>query len=157
MANVVALTDTQLRVSGLLAAGAVVALIVAPYVGWLTWCADRRVQTGVAGGLAFLGTLWWRPCVGEELGVILTGAANDGLAGELLGMAAYMAGATSVVMVERTDYLLGTGLVGGIMRNNGRYTAAEEMRALGAGDRLRAKLRMPGPDVDGACPGSSVA
>ncbi len=30
--------------------------------------------------------------------------------------------------------LLGTGLVGGIMRNNGRFTAAEEMIALGGGD-----------------------
>ena len=30
--------------------------------------------------------------------------------------------------------LLGLGNVGGIMRNNGRYTAAEEMIALGAGD-----------------------
>ncbi|MGE5095379.1 MAG: FAD-dependent oxidoreductase [Betaproteobacteria bacterium] len=39
-----------------------------------------------------------------------------------------------VVILERTDSLLGTGLVGGIMRNNGRYTAAEEMIALGAGE-----------------------
>ncbi len=39
-----------------------------------------------------------------------------------------------VVLLERTDMLLGTGLVGGIMRNNGRYTAAEEMIAMGAGD-----------------------
>lgn len=37
-------------------------------------------------------------------------------------------------MVERTDYLLGTGLVGGIMRNNGRFTAAEEMIAMGGGE-----------------------
>jgi hypothetical protein len=39
-----------------------------------------------------------------------------------------------VVLLERTDMLLGTGLVGGIMRNNGRFTAAEEMTAMGAGD-----------------------
>ncbi len=39
-----------------------------------------------------------------------------------------------VVLIERTDMLLGTGLVGGIMRNNGRFTAAEEMIAMGAGD-----------------------
>lgn len=31
-------------------------------------------------------------------------------------------------------YALGTGLVGGIFRNNGRYTAAEECIAMGAGD-----------------------
>jgi hypothetical protein len=39
-----------------------------------------------------------------------------------------------VVLLERTDMLLGTGLVGGIMRNNGRTTASEEMSAMGAGD-----------------------
>ncbi len=37
-------------------------------------------------------------------------------------------------LIERTDMLLGTGLVGGIMRNNGRHTAAEEMIAMGGGD-----------------------
>lgn len=39
-----------------------------------------------------------------------------------------------VVLLERTDMLLGTGLVGGIMRNNGRFTATEEMIAMGGGD-----------------------
>ena len=39
-----------------------------------------------------------------------------------------------VILIERTDMLLGTGLVGGIMRNNGRYTAAEELIAMGGGD-----------------------
>jgi len=39
-----------------------------------------------------------------------------------------------VVLIERTDMLLGTGLVGGIMRNNGRYTATEEMIAMGGGE-----------------------
>lgn len=38
------------------------------------------------------------------------------------------------VLLERTDMLLGTGLVGGIMRNNGRYTATEEMIAMGGGE-----------------------
>ena len=90
---------TVTPVSGLLAAAAVVLLIVAPYVVQLHWAADRRVQAGFAAGLAFLGTLWWRPCVGEELGVILTGAANDGVAGELLGMAAYMLGAMVPVVI----------------------------------------------------------
>lgn len=39
-----------------------------------------------------------------------------------------------VLILEKTDMLLGLGNVGGIMRNNGRFTAAEEMIALGAGD-----------------------
>lgn len=43
-------------------------------------------------------------------------------------------GGAQVVLCERTDMLLGTGLVGGIFRNNGRYTAAEEAIAMGGGD-----------------------
>lgn len=38
------------------------------------------------------------------------------------------------MLIERTDMLLGTGLVGGIMRNNGRFTATEEMIAMGGGE-----------------------
>lgn len=38
----------------------------------------------------------------------------------------------AVQLLEKTDLLLGLGNVGGIMRNNGRYTAAEENIALGA-------------------------
>src|SRR6185369_13831806 len=34
--------------------------------------------------------------------------------------------------------LLGTGLVGGIFRNNGRFTAAEEMIAMGGGEMFHA-------------------
>jgi flavin-dependent dehydrogenase len=37
------------------------------------------------------------------------------------------------VLVEKTDTLLGTGQVGGIFRNNGRFTAAEEVTAMGGG------------------------
>ncbi|MGG7177873.1 FAD-dependent oxidoreductase [Clostridium paraputrificum] len=41
---------------------------------------------------------------------------------------------SEVELYERTDLLLGVGNVGGIMRNNGRYTAAEELINLGAGE-----------------------
>ncbi len=53
--------------------------------------------------------------------------------------AAYSAGAAGAeaVLIEKTDMLLGTGLVGGIMRNNGRYTAMEEIWALGGGEFLK--------------------
>lgn len=40
---------------------------------------------------------------------------------------------TDVSLIERTDMLLGTGLVGGIMRNNGRFTANEELVAMSGG------------------------
>jgi hypothetical protein len=62
--------------------------------------------------------------------VIIVGGGWSGCAAAL---AARNQGA-EVVLLERTDMLLGTGLVGGIMRNNGRYTAAEEMIAMGGGD-----------------------
>lgn len=39
-----------------------------------------------------------------------------------------------VQLLERTDLLLGLGNVGGIMRNNGRFTATEENIAMGAGE-----------------------
>ncbi len=42
-----------------------------------------------------------------------------------------------VTLVEKTDMLLGLGNVGGIMRNNGRFTAAEENIALGADEIIR--------------------
>ncbi|MBI3373590.1 MAG: FAD-dependent oxidoreductase [Betaproteobacteria bacterium] len=58
---------------------------------------------------------------------------GGGWAGCAAALAARQAGAREVIVLERADSLLGTGLVGGIMRNNGRYTAAEEMIALGAG------------------------
>jgi hypothetical protein len=62
--------------------------------------------------------------------VIVTGG---GWAGCAAALAARKQGAETV-LIERTDMLLGTGLVGGIMRNNGRFTATEEMIALGGGD-----------------------
>ena len=58
---------------------------------------------------------------------------GGGWAGCAAALSARAAGA-DVVVLERTDCLLGTGLVGGIFRNNGRFTAAEEMIAMGAGD-----------------------
>ncbi len=41
-----------------------------------------------------------------------------------------------VDILERTDMLLGVGNVGGIMRNNGRFTASEELSFLGAGELI---------------------
>lgn len=58
---------------------------------------------------------------------------GGGWAGCAAALSAHKAGA-EVIILEKTDCLLGTGLVGGIMRNNGRWTAAEEMVAMGGGD-----------------------
>ncbi len=61
---------------------------------------------------------------------------GGGWAGCAAAISASSAGA-EVTLLERTDMLLGTGLVGGIMRNNGRYTATEEAIASGAGKLFR--------------------
>lgn len=58
---------------------------------------------------------------------------GGGWSGSAAALAARKAGC-EVVLFERADMLLGTGLVGGIMRNNGRFTATEEMIAMGGGD-----------------------
>ena len=58
---------------------------------------------------------------------------GGGWAGCAAAMSAKQAGA-EVILLERADTLLGSGQVGGIMRNNGRFTAAEEMMAMGGGD-----------------------
>jgi hypothetical protein len=63
------------------------------------------------------------------------------IGGGWAGCAAAIAAAkqgTDVTLLERTDSLLGTGLVGGIFRNNGRFTATEEMVAMGGGEMFQA-------------------
>ena len=60
---------------------------------------------------------------------------GGGWAGCAAAATAARAGA-DVTLLERTSMVLGTGLVGGIMRNNGRFTAAEELLAMGGGDMI---------------------
>ena len=60
--------------------------------------------------------------------VVVIGGGWSGCAAAAIG--AKKAGC-DVILLEKTDLLLGLGNVGGIMRNNGRYTAAEECIALG--------------------------
>jgi hypothetical protein len=64
--------------------------------------------------------------------VIIIGGGWGGCAAAIT---AKKAGA-EVSIYEKSDLLLGVGNVGGIMRNNGRYTAAEELINLGAGDLI---------------------
>ena len=61
---------------------------------------------------------------------------GGGWSGVAAAISAKKAGA-EVHLYEKTDLLLGLGNVGGIMRNNGRYTAAEELIALGGGDLIK--------------------
>ncbi len=55
---------------------------------------------------------------------------GGGWAGCAAAITAKKAGG-DVILIEKTDMLLGLGNVGGIMRNNGRYTATEENICLG--------------------------
>ena len=61
---------------------------------------------------------------------------GGGWSGCAAAVSARKAGA-EVTLLEKTDMLLGLGNVGGIMRNNGRFTAAEENIALGAHELFR--------------------
>lgn len=58
---------------------------------------------------------------------------GGGWSGCAAAIAARKLGA-AVELIERTDLLLGLGNVGGIMRNNGRFTAAEEQIVMGGGE-----------------------
>jgi cytochrome c biogenesis protein CcdA len=61
-------------------------------------------RAATAGAITLIASLWWRPCVGEELGAILNGAQN-GLGGQLVPMTAYMLGAMlPVALVVATRY-----------------------------------------------------
>lgn len=60
---------------------------------------------------------------------------GGGWAGCAAAITAKKAGA-EVELYEKTDLMLGLGNVGGIMRNNGRFTASEELIAMGAGDLI---------------------
>ena len=60
--------------------------------------------------------------------VVIIGGGWSGCAASI---SAKKAGA-KVILIEKTDMLLGLGNVGGIMRNNGRFTATEENIYLGA-------------------------
>ena len=61
---------------------------------------------------------------------------GGGWAGCAAALAAGRAG-LDVTLIERTNMLLGSGLVGGIFKNNGRLTALEELRCLGGGDIIK--------------------
>lgn len=62
--------------------------------------------------------------------IVITGAGWSGCAAAIRAVKQ----GHEAVLLEKTDLLLGLGNVGGIMRNNGRFTAAEENIVLGASE-----------------------
>ena len=97
IANVVSLSDLQLQFSGIFAAAVIGLVVAAPHVAALASAQNTTTQTSVAGVVAFVATLWWRPCIGTELGSILT-ASRHGVAAQLPGITAYMLGAMLPVL-----------------------------------------------------------
>ena len=71
--------------------------------------------------------------------IVVTGGGWSGCAAAL---SAPKTGA-DVTLLERTDMLLGTGLVGGIMRNNGRFTATRKTSPWAAANCSSSPTRTP--------------
>lgn len=92
----VVLSDGQLRASGMFVALATV-LVGVPLVigrvrdGWDGSSSSAWTAAGLAAAVAVVVTLWWRPCVGEELGDILTSAPGEPV-GQLLPTIGFMLG-----------------------------------------------------------------
>lgn len=96
------ITDTQLRVTAALLIAAVLVLGVPSLFRrenpvWLESVGDKiQSPVAVAGISAAVGVMvaqWWRPCVGVELGSILTSAPRDPW-GQLLPTIGFMLGIT---------------------------------------------------------------
>lgn len=67
------------------------------------------VQSGIVAFIVLVATQWWRPCVGTELGAILSDAQFD-LVGQLMPMAFYMLGAmVPVAVIVAARYALAPG------------------------------------------------
>ena len=91
-ANWWVLDAVALQAAAVLAVVALCALAAAATLDRLAVLRRPAPTAAIVGGVTFAATLWWRPCVGEELGAILTGS-RDGLVGQLPGMTAYTLGA----------------------------------------------------------------
>ena len=72
----ITLSDALLRASAVLLIAAVVVLSAPHLVGHDEIVRSPAAIGAISGGVAVLVTQWWRPCVGEQLGSILTNAPD---------------------------------------------------------------------------------
>lgn len=93
-ANRFVLDGWWLRLSAFVVGVALVALVAQPARRRVPWIEGPRAGAVLAAGTTLLASMWWRPCVGEELGVILTEGQFGGtrLIGQFPAMAGYMLG-----------------------------------------------------------------
>jgi hypothetical protein len=101
------ITDTQLRVTAALLIAAVLMLGVPSLFRrdnppWLEGLGDKiqspAAAAGISGAVGVMVTQWWRPCVGVELGSMLTNAPLDPW-GQLLPTVGFMLGISIPLVV----------------------------------------------------------
>lgn len=106
------ITDTQLRVSASILIVAVVLLgfprlFDRDHPTWMRAAGDRVrspvAAFGVSALVAAMVTQWWRPCVGVELGTILTNGPSDPW-GQLLPSTAFMIGIAAPLVLIGLAY-----------------------------------------------------
>lgn len=88
-------TGAWLVVSGVLG---VIGLSALVWLGQSPRWRPSWLVPAIAGTVTYLGAAWWRPCVGQELGRILSEGIGDPV-GQLPAMTAYMAGVLTVVAI----------------------------------------------------------
>jgi len=87
----ITLSDVVLRISAVLLIAAVVALGAPQLFGRDEIVRSPAVVAAITAGVGLLVTQWWRPCVGVELGSILTNA-RDAPWSQLLPAIGFMLG-----------------------------------------------------------------
>ena len=90
-ANRFVLEGAWLRISAAMVALVVVALMVPTARRRWPAVSSVGVQAGAAAAVTLIASQWWRPCVGAELGTILT-RSQHGVVGQMPTMAVYMLG-----------------------------------------------------------------
>jgi hypothetical protein len=91
-ANVFVLDGWLLQASGVVVATLVGGAVMRPPAG------ERAAPASIAVAVTLLASLWWRPCVGDEFGTLLTAAQTERVA-PLPGLAVYMVGTMLPVLV----------------------------------------------------------
>jgi len=87
--------DGAEQLSGVVMLAGLVGLVVAT---WRELAVPPAATAAIAAGVTLIATTWWRPCVGPELGAMLTRAPGNPWS-QLLPTAAFMTGMLVPVLV----------------------------------------------------------